>query len=87
MALIQKCLSKAKSGKAAGPTGLVVEMIKAAGDEGVLLVKQLTDDVFSSGEIPKDWEESIILNLFKGKGAALERGNYRALKEHMKSGT
>ena len=80
MALIQKCLSKAKSGKAAGPTGLVVEMIKAAGDEGVLLVKQLTDDVFSSGEIPKDWEESIILNLFKGKGAALERGNYRALK-------
>ena len=79
-ALLQKCLNKAKSGKAPSPTGVVVEMLKAAGDEGVTLLKQLTDEVFSSGEIPKDWEESIILNLFKGKGAALERGNYRALK-------
>ena len=31
-----------------------------------LLSRQLA--VFSSGVIPSDWEESIILNLFKGKG-------------------
>ena len=30
--------------------------------------------------IPKDWEESIILSLYKGKGEALDRGNYRELK-------
>jgi len=36
--------------------------------------------VFSSGVTPTDWEESIILNLYKGKGDALDRGNYRGLK-------
>ena len=32
------------------------------------------------GEISKDLEESLILNLYKGKGEALERGNYRGIK-------
>ena len=30
--------------------------------------------------IPKDWEESYILNLYKGKSDALDRGNYRGLR-------
>ena len=35
--------------------------------------------------MPKDWEESYIINLYKGKGDALVRGNYRGLKllEHV----
>ena len=36
--------------------------------------------VFSSGEIPKDCEKSLTLNLYKGKGEALDRGNYCGLK-------
>ena len=36
--------------------------------------------MFCSGVIPADWEQSIILSLFKGKGEALDRGNYRGLK-------
>ena len=32
------------------------------------------------GEISKDLEESLILNLYKGKGEALDRGNYRGIK-------
>ena len=36
--------------------------------------------IVSEGKIPNDWSESIIVNLFKGKGDALERGNYRGLK-------
>ena len=43
-------------------------------------MRLLAEMVFSSGKIPKDWEESHILNLFKGKGEALDRGNYRGLK-------
>ena len=35
--------------------------------------------VFCNGVIPTDWQESFILNLYKGKGDALERGNYRGL--------
>ena len=55
-------------------------MLKAAGEEGIELLRSLTLAVFSSGEVPKDWEESIILNLYKGKGDALDRGNYCGLK-------
>ena len=55
-------------------------MLKAAEEEGIELVRQPVEAVFRSGEIPKDWEVSYILNLFKGKGKALERGNYSGLK-------
>ena len=55
-------------------------MLKAAGEEGLEKLRLLAEMVFSSGEIPKDWEESLLLNLYKGKGDALDRGNYRGLK-------
>ena len=63
-----------------GPSGIVAEMLKAAGEAGVELARQLTGAVFSCGMIPSDWEESFILNLYKGKGEALDHGNYRGLK-------
>ena len=55
-------------------------MFKAAGEEGLEKLRMLAEMVFSSGAIPKDWEESLILNLYKGKGQALDRGNYPGLK-------
>ena len=61
--LIRKALGKMKGGKAAGPSGIIAEMLKAAGEEGIELLRRLTLAVFSSGEVPKDWEERFILNL------------------------
>ena len=74
-----------KSGKAAGPTGIVVEMLKAAGKKAIEFLRELSISVVMHGRIPEDWEMSFILNLFKGKGDALDRGNYRGLKltEHV----
>ena len=69
-----------KCGKAAGPSGIIADMLKAAGEEGVQLVRKLAKALFSSGMIPVDWEESFILNLYKDRGEALDRGNYRVLK-------
>ena len=77
---VQKALGKMKTGKAAGPSGITAEMLKASGPEGVELIRQLGELVFGGEPIPKEWEESIILNLYKGKGDALDRGNYRGLK-------
>ena len=79
VAHIQKALGKMKQGKAAGPSGVISEMLKAAGEEGLEKLRLLAEIVFSSGEIPKDWEESHTLILYKGKGEALDRGNYREL--------
>ena len=80
MTHIRKALGKMKQGKTAGPSGVISEMLKAAGEEGLEKLRLLAELVFSSGEIPKDLEESLILNLYKGKGDALDRGNYRGLK-------
>ena len=55
-------------------------MLKAAGEEGNELVRQLAEAVFSSGEIPEEWEESFTLNLYKGKGTALHPVHYHSLK-------
>ena len=78
--LIRKALRKMKCGKAAGPSGIIAEMLKAAGEVGIELLTELTEVVFCNGVIPTDWQESFILNLYKGKGDTLERRNYRGLK-------
>ena len=36
--------------------------------------------IIVDNKIPKDWNTSVIVNCFKNKGAAVERGNYRGLK-------
>ena len=69
-----------KSSQSAGPSGVVAKMLKAAEEEGIELISDLVEEVFSIGMIPKDREESIILSLYKGKGEALDRGNNRGLK-------
>ena len=77
-----------KTGKAAGPSGIVAEMLKASGDTGARLVADLANDMVRNGVIPSDWEDSFIINIYKGKGDALERANYRGLKllDHVMKG-
>ena len=78
--MVVKAITKMKTGKAAGPSGIVAEMLKASGDTGARLVADLANDMVRNGVIPPDWEDSFIINIYKGKGDALERGNYRGLK-------
>ena len=78
--MVKKAISKMMSGKAAGPSGIVVEMIKAAGDTGATMIRDLATAIIRDGKVPTDWEESFIVCLYKGKGDALDRGNYRGLK-------
>jgi hypothetical protein len=78
--LVNKALKKMKPGKAAGPSGVVAEMLKSAGDECANVVRELAEKVICNAVVPIEWQESYIHNLFKGKGVALERGNYRGLK-------
>ena len=78
--MVKKAISKMKSGKAAGPSGIVVEMIKAAGDTGATMICDLATAIIRDGKVPTDWEQSFIVCLYKGKGDALDRGNYRGLK-------
>ena len=79
--MFKKAISQMKAGKAPGPSGIVVEMIRAAGDMGASLNRDLAAAIIRDGKVPSDWEQSFIVCLYKGKGGgALERGNYSGLK-------
>ena len=78
--MVMKAISNMKSSKAAGPSGTLVEMIKAAGATGATMIRDLATMIFHDGKVPYDWEQSFIVCLYKGKGDALDRGNYRGIK-------
>ena len=78
--MVKKAISKIKAGKAPGPSGIVVEMIRATGDMGACMIRDLAAAIIYDGKVPSDWEQSFIVCLYKGKGDALERGNYRGLR-------
>ena len=48
---MKKAISKMKSGKAAGPSGIVVEMIKAAGDTGATMILLLRLSVTARSQL------------------------------------
>ena len=77
--MVKKAISQMKAGKAPGPSGIVV-MIRATGDMGASMIRDLAAAIIRDGKVPSDWEQSFIVCLYKGKGDALVRGNYRGLK-------
>jgi hypothetical protein len=77
---VEKALKKMKKGKAAGPSGVVSEMLKAAGEIGAEWMTDLCNSIVLEGKIPEDWKDSLLIPVFKGKGDPLECGSYRAIK-------
>ena len=63
LAMVVKVLSKMKSGKAAGPSGIVVEMIKAVGEHSWIMIRDLANTIIRDGKVPSDCEESFIVCL------------------------
>ncbi|MBJ3377342.1 hypothetical protein JGC18_24880, partial [Salmonella enterica subsp. enterica serovar Typhimurium] len=77
---VEKAIGRMKKGKAAGPTGVVTEMLKASQEVGVQWLTDLSNRIIDEGRIPGDWEMSVIIPIYKGKGDPLECGSYRAVK-------
>ena len=70
--MVKKAIFKLKFGKAAGPSGIVVEMVRAAGDTSADIIRNLAMAIIRDGKIPADWEQSFISSAFtKGKGDML----------------
>ena len=78
--MVKKAILQMKAGKAPGLSGIVVEMIRAAGDMGASMIHELAAAIICDGKVPSDWEQIFIVCLYKGKVDALERGNYRSLQ-------
>ena len=79
-AMVRKAINKMSLGKAAGPSGIVAEVLKIAGSSVASMIRDLIEDIIFENRIPSEWQESHIVSVYKGKGDALNRSNYRGLK-------
>ena len=66
--MVKKAISQMKAGKTLGPSGIVVEMIQAAGDMGTSMIRDLAAAIICDGKVPSNWEQSFIVCLYEGKG-------------------
>ena len=73
-------MKQANNGKAGGPTGLVAEMIQAAGEDRIKWLRSVCNQALKEGVVPDDWKKSVLVPVFKGKGDAMDCGAYRGLK-------
>ena len=77
---IVKALGKMKSGKAAGPSQVSLEMITSSGVVGTDVMMGLCQQVLDGRGIPEDWKMSVAIPIFKGKGDVMSCGAYRGVK-------
>ena len=54
--MITKAINKMVSGKAAGPPGIVAEILKPLGEASAAEVRDLVEDIISECCIPTDWQ-------------------------------
>ena len=76
MAEVRAVLKKMKRHKAPGLSGLLAEMIQATGDIGTQWILDLCKGIVKEGSIPENWNSSMVLPIYKGKGDPMECGSY-----------
>jgi len=57
-----------KSGKAAGPDGVYIEMLRALGEKGIDLIWNFLNDIYETGKLPKEMMKSVFIALPKVPG-------------------
>ena len=62
--VVRESIIEIKNGKS---SGLVLEMVKAAGEAVNDMITYLVDQIILKGFIPTEWELSTIANSYKGK--------------------
>ena len=78
--MVKKAINKVSLEKAAVPSGIVAEMLKAADSSGASMIRDFIEDIIFENRIPSEWQKSQLVSVYKGKGDALNRSNYRGLK-------
>ena len=71
-------LQKLKSKKAAGPDGIIGELLKYSNEHVVPFFVKLFNALFDNGIFPEDWTQSVILPIHK-KGDINDPSNYRGI--------
>ena len=69
-----------KPGKAARPSEECAEMITANGEVGVSVMVKLCQCVLDEKGIPDEWQTSVLVPIFKGKGDVRSCNTYKGVK-------
>ncbi|XP_068235527.1 uncharacterized protein [Palaemon carinicauda] len=77
---VKRALSKRKNGKAPVPSKFQIEMVKILATEREECDLDLLRTMWEEGIMPKDWEETLMISIFKQKGDIMEGGNYRGIE-------
>lgn len=75
---VQRAIDQAKRRKTPGPDEVPAELMKLLDDESVGIITSLFNKIYSTGEIPDDWLESLFVTIPK-KSNPKECGDYRLI--------
>jgi len=76
---VTKTIRKLRNGKAAGPDNIQPQLLKYAEQPVTETLHALFQKVWSTGRVPADWKESLIISLYKGKGQKTNCSSYRPI--------
>ena len=76
---VEKAIKELKCGKSSGEDGITAEMLKAGGRVVVEWMMRICFVCMSVGRVPEEWRTSIVVPIYKGKGAKDECKNYRGI--------
>ncbi|XP_021974852.1 uncharacterized protein LOC110869960 [Helianthus annuus] len=77
---VRTTLRKMGRAKAIGLDNIPIETWLCLGEEGVQWLQSLFNLIFSLGKMPDQWRRSVVVPLYKNKGDAQCRENYRGIK-------
>ena len=80
--MVKQALKRMKVGKAAGPSWVTSDLIKAAGATGMKGLFQVCESIEQEGEVPEQCAKSYIYTIlvYKGKGDVLMMDKHRGVR-------
>ena len=77
LAEVCRAIRKLNNGRAAGPDSIFSELLKCAETPISAALHKLFQNSWSSGRVPAEWRDGIIISLYKGKGHRNQCSSYR----------
>ena len=77
---MQCAMNHMKIGKASGPSGVAIELFKAAWDKCLKSLTNISHDIMFRKKLPEKWMLSSLVTIFKRKRDTLNPNSYRGIK-------
>ena len=76
---LTEALNKLKKSRAPGPDHNANELFLLLNDDNLDILLLHYNEIWSTGEVPTNWKEAIVVSMYKGKGTDTDPANYRPI--------